>query len=125
MSMKMLIIEDEEASASVLEEKFAKEKYEIKVARDGESGMSYVKSFHPDIVLLDLVIPKKNGFEVLEEIKTNKATESIPVVVLSNLSEDSDIKKCLALGASDYFAKSQHPINEVVEKVKGVLLRGK
>lgn len=84
--------------------------------------MSLVKSFHPDLVLLDLILPKKDGFEVLQELKADPGLKQIPVVVLSNLGQDEEIKKALDLGAVDYLVKVQHPINEVVEKVRKYLI---
>ena len=123
--MKILVVEDEQVLAKVFQEKFEKARFEVKIASDGELGVELAKSFKPEVIVLDLVLPKKNGFEVLEEIKANENTKSIPIIVVSNLGEDEDIKKALSLGAADYFVKSQHPINEIVEKVKGVLLGSK
>lgn len=119
---KILIVEDEEALAKVLEEKFQREKFEVKIAVDGETGVEAVRQFRPDMILLDLILPKKSGFDVLKEIKADPELERIPVIVLSNLGEDESIKEALALGAKDYFVKTQHPINEVVEKVRTELL---
>jgi DNA-binding response OmpR family regulator len=123
--MKILIVEDEEALAQVLKEKFEKEDFEVKIVVDGETALPLVKSFMPDMVLLDLILPKKSGVEVLKEMKLEEDIKDIPVIILSNLSEDEDIKEGLALGAKDYFVKTQHPINEVIEKVKEGLLNPK
>ena len=123
--MKILVVEDEQVLAKVFEEKFQKAKYDVKLAADGISAVDYAKSFKPDLVILDLVLPKKNGFDVLGDIKGMDETKSIPVIVVSNLGEDEDIKKALALGAVDYFVKAQHPINEIVDKVKNVLIKSK
>lgn len=116
--MKILIVEDEQVLSKVLKEKFDKAGYETKVSGDGEVAISDAKSFMPAIIVLDLVLPKKSGFEVLKAIKADLETAMIPIIVVSNLGEDSDIKMALSLGAKDYFVKSQHPINEIVEKVK-------
>lgn len=123
--MKVLIIEDETALARVLQEKFEWEKYEVKTAPNGEDGEELIKSFRPDIVLLDLILPRKSGFDVLDAMKKDPEVADIPVIILSNLGEDSDIKKAIQMGASDYFVKAQHPISEVVEKVKAALVKGK
>lgn len=123
--MKVLIVEDEEVLAKVFEEKFKRSNYDIKTAADGESALNLAKSFMPDAIVLDLVLPKKNGFDVLSDLKGSDSLKLIPVVVVSNLGEDRDIKKALALGATDYFVKSQHPINEIVEKIKEVLVKFK
>ncbi len=116
--MKILIVEDEQVLSKVLEEKFDKAGFDTKVSGDGEVAISDTKSFMPSIIILDLVLPKKNGFEVLKAIKADPETQIIPVIVVSNLGEDGDIKMALDLGAKDYFIKSQHPINEILEKVK-------
>lgn len=123
--MKILIVEDEEILRDVLEEKFKKEDFDTKVAIDGEAGLQAVEDFEPDLILLDLIMPKMDGFEVLEALKLNPKAKSIPVIVLSNLNQDEEIKKALALGAVDFLVKTQHPINEVVEKVRKYLLKGK
>jgi len=123
--MKILIVEDEEILSKVLREKFEKENFEVKLAEDGETVLSLTKSFQPNIILLDLMLPKKSGFEVLQELKADPEVKNIPIVVLSNLGQDEEIKKALNLGAVDYFVKAQHPINEVVEKVSNRLINPK
>ncbi len=123
--MKILVVEDEEVLSKVLQEKLEKSGYEVKVAADGDEALSMTKSFNPDAIVLDLLLPKKNGFEVLEILKADQMMKAIPVIVVSNLGEDSDIKRSLSLGAADYYVKSEHPINEIVEKIKNVLLKSK
>jgi len=123
--MKVLIVEDEEILSKVLQEKFIKENFEVKLAEDGAVVLSLVKSFKPNIIVLDLMLPKKSGFEVLQELKADPEVKNIPVIVLSNLGQDEEIKKALNLGAVDYFVKAQHPINEVVEKVSNRLINPK
>lgn len=123
--MKILVVEDEEVLSKVLQEKLQQSGYEVAIAADGEAALSMAKSFNPDAIVLDLLLPKKNGFEVLEVLKSDQALKMIPVVVVSNLGEDSDIKRSLSLGAADYYVKSEHPINEIVEKIQGVLLQAK
>ncbi|MFZ3044153.1 MAG: response regulator [Minisyncoccia bacterium] len=123
--MKILVVEDEEVLAKVLQEKLQKSGYEVATAADGVEALARVKEFSPDAIILDLLLPKKNGFEVLETLKADQALKTIPVVVVSNLGEDNDIKRALALGAADYYVKSEHPINEIVEKIKNVLLQAK
>ncbi len=120
--MKVLIVEDEEALRKVLQEKLQKSGFETFAAKDGVEGWDMAKSKNPDIILLDLILPKRSGFEVLTMLKQDPELANIPVFVLSNLAEDENLKKALTAGAEDYFVKSQHPINEVVEKVKSRLL---
>lgn len=115
--MKILIVEDEDVLSLVLEEKFKKEGYEVMIAKDGQDALPRANKFKPNIILLDLILPKKGGLEVLESLKNNAELKLIPVIVLSNLEGDETIKKALALGAADYFVKTQHPIAEIVEKV--------
>lgn len=119
--MKVAIIEDEEILLKVLKEKFEKSGFEVSTAADGEQAIEVVKGVKPDMVLLDLVLPKKDGYAVLTELKADPELRAIPVIVLSNLGQDEEIKRALQLGAADYLVKTQHPINEVVEKVNSYL----
>lgn len=115
---KIVLVEDDEALAKVLYTELSKAGFDTSQAFDGEAGLDLVKSKHPDLVLLDLVLPKKHGFEVLEELKKSPDTRAIPVIILTLLGEDDDIKKGLRLGADDYIVKSDHPIGEIIEKVR-------
>ncbi len=123
--MKILIVEDEEVLAKVLQEKLENSGYAAEIAMDGDAALAAAEKFRPDAIVLDLLLPKKNGFEVLETLKANEVLKMIPVIVVSNLGEDSDIKRSLQLGAADYYVKSEHPINEIVEKIKNVILQAK
>ena len=123
--MKILIVEDEEVLLKVLREKFENEGFKIEIATDGEMVMDMVKKTRPDLVLLDLLLPKKLGLEVLKEMKADVEVKDVQVLVLSNLDNDQDITAALSLGAVDYFVKTQHPLKEIVEKVKGHLLTPK
>lgn len=117
----VLIVEDEEFLVRALKDNLNSEGSTVSVAMDGEAVFDEVKKRKPALILLDLLLPKKNGFDVLKELKASPEWQLIPVIVLSNLGEDSEIKRALELGASDYFVKSQHPIQEVIEKVKEYL----
>lgn len=119
---KIVIVEDEEALARVLKEKFEDEEFEVELAMDGKVALEIIQKTNPDLVLLDLMLPKRDGIEVLRDIKADQELKRLPVIVLSNLDGDEDIKQAIALGAKDYFVKSQHPIKEVVEKVKDFLI---
>ncbi|MFA6502745.1 MAG: response regulator [Candidatus Paceibacterota bacterium] len=114
----ILVVEDEDFLARVLRDNLTLEGYEIDVAVDGEEALEKIRAKQPSLILLDLLLPKKDGFQVLEELKANPDLKLIPVVVLSNLGSDADIKRALAMGADDYFVKSQHPIAEVIERVR-------
>ncbi len=124
MTKHVLVVEDEDFLVRVLTDNLESEGYKVEVALDGEEAMKKLKESRPSIILLDLLLPKKDGFQVLEEVKANPDLNLIPVIVLSNLGGDDDIKRALSLGADDYFVKSQHPIAEVMEKVKKYLTGG-
>lgn len=122
--MKILIVEDEAALAKVLVEKFARENFEVKNVVTGDVVVSAAKSFSPDIIALDIMLPKRNGLDVLQDLKADPDLKRIPVIMISNLDSDEDIKRSISLGAVDYFVKSQHLINEIVEKVKEYAVQG-
>lgn len=123
--MKILIVEDEDILSRVLKEKLEKEKLTVDTVMNGNNVISSVKSFKPDLILLDIVLPKINGLEILGQIRADQSIANIPVLVLSNLGDDQSIKAALKLGAVDYFVKTQHPLNEIVEKIKDNLLKAK
>lgn len=117
----ILIVEDEDFLVRALKDNLVSEGHTVTIAMDGEAALEELKKNKPALILLDLLLPKKNGFDVLKEIRSNPDWSLIPVVILSNLGEDSEIKRALELGANDYFVKSQHPIQEVIEKVREYL----
>lgn len=121
MKQKILIVEDEEMLAKVLVEQFKKSGFDIEAVFDGEQALESLKKSAPDLVLLDIILPKKDGFEVLKAIKENPDTQDIPVIMISNLGSDEDIKQSIKLGAADYYVKAQHPIYEITEKVSKFL----
>lgn len=118
---KILIAEDEEILLNVLKDRFEAEGWEVSVAKDGEEATDLISKKSLDLILLDLLMPKKDGFEVLKEVRTDPKLKNLPIIVLSNLGGDDDIKKAMQLGANDYFVKTQHPMSEVVEKVNELL----
>lgn len=118
---RILVVEDEEFLVTALKDNLVAEGYTVDTAANGDEAMEKIHKDRPNIILLDLLMPKKDGFYVLEEVKKNPEWKLIPVIVLSNLGGDAEIKKALEMGADDYFVKSQHPIEEVIEKVKEYL----
>jgi DNA-binding response OmpR family regulator len=118
---KIVLVEDDEILSKVLFEELKDAGFEVQQAFDGEAGLEIAKSTKPDLVLLDLVMPKKQGFEVLEELKKSLLTKDIPVMILTMLGQDEEIKKGIKLGAEDYIVKSQHAVAEIVEKIKDFL----
>jgi DNA-binding response OmpR family regulator len=115
---KILLVEDDAVLAKVLYEELSDAEFEVFQAYDGEAGLRMAFEKMPGLILLDVLLPKKNGFEVLEAIKKSPEASRIPVIILTMLGSDEDIKKGLQLGANDYIVKSQHALPEIVEKVK-------
>ncbi|MDP3725576.1 MAG: response regulator [bacterium] len=118
---RILIVEDEEFLMQALKDNLEAEKCIVDVAMNGDEALERIRKNRPHIILLDLLMPKRDGFSVLEEVKKNPEWKLIPIIVLSNLGGDAEIKRALALGANDYFVKAQHPIEEVLEKVREYL----
>jgi DNA-binding response OmpR family regulator len=118
---KILIAEDDKFLHKILQTKLRKEGFEIISAFDGEQAVNKLKETLPDLILLDIVMPKKNGFEVLEEMKIMPTVAKTPVIILSNLGQDSDIAKAKEFGIKDYMVKANFSINEVIAKIKSKL----
>ncbi|MFA6306640.1 MAG: response regulator [Patescibacteria group bacterium] len=116
---KVLIIEDEDALASVLSSKFKLEGFEVAAEVNGEDGLNKIEEWRPDMILLDIIMPIMNGYEVLENLQ--KKDNKIPIIVISNSGQDVEIEKIKKLGAADYIVKTQINPAEVVEKVKKIL----
>lgn len=114
----ILVAEDDKFYGKIFKRKFSKEGYDVEVASDGEKTLEKMRDKKPDLLLLDLVMPVKDGFEVLEEMQANDQLKGIKVIVISNLGQEGDVEKAKKLGASDYFIKSNVSIKEVVEIVK-------
>lgn len=123
--MKILIVEDEEILAKVLGEKFEDNDFKVSIASDGEVALTMAHKIKPDIILLDIMLPKLDGMEVLAQLKTDEELKNIPVIMLSNLNDDEKIKQSLAMGAVDYMTKIQHPVNEIIEKVNKYVLKAR
>jgi DNA-binding response OmpR family regulator len=118
---KILFIEDEPGLQKTVGEILRQEGFEILEALDGETGVEIATKEKPDLVLLDLILPKKDGFEVLKALKENPETKDIKVIVLTNLETSSDVEKALELGATNYLVKANYELEEVVQKVKDLL----
>lgn len=123
--MRILIVEDEKSLVEILKEEFKGHGYDVDIAIDGEQAMERMIEKKPDLVLLDLLLPKKDGFAVMHDMKLDESLKNIPIVIISNLGQDEEIKRGLALGAIDYFVKSQHPLKEIVEKVRKYLVKAR
>ena len=116
----ILLIEDDPFLSSVLRLKLEKESFKVVRAADGEEALHFLteQEIKPDLILLDLILPKKNGFEVLETIRQDPLLEKLPVIIISNLGQPSDIERGKALGIIDYFVKARLSVEELVNKVK-------
>ncbi len=114
----ILFIEDEPTLQKTAGRFLEEEGYEIRSALDGEAGLALAKKIKPDLILLDLILPKKDGFEVLEELKTDSSTKEIPVIVLTNLEGSHDVERALSLGATTYLVKANYKLNEISKKIK-------
>ena len=116
--IKVLVVEDEKMLSEMYKTKFEMEGFEVEQAFDGKKGLDQAKNDKPDIVLLDIILPKLDGFLVLKELKGDPATKKTPVLLLTNLGQDDDIKKGKSLGADGYFVKANHSPAEIVEQVR-------
>ncbi|EKD48355.1 MAG: phosphate regulon transcriptional regulatory protein PhoB [uncultured bacterium] len=115
---KILVAEDDEFLIKAYKAKLEQEGFEILLATDGEEAVSLVNSENPSVILLDVMMPKISGFEVLETVRKNPATKDIPVIIMSNLGQESDVKKGLNLGAQDYLIKSNLDMDQIVTKIR-------
>ena len=118
---KVLLVEDDKMIIDMYTLKFSQEGYDIMQAENGQDGLDLAKSQLPDIILLDIILPQMDGFTVLKELKADANTKDIPVVLLTNLGQDGDVKKGLELGANDYLIKANYTPSQVVDKVKSVV----
>ena len=114
---KILLIEDEEIITDLLKRKLTKEGYCVDVARDGEQGLEKMRNNKPDLVLLDIVMPKLGGFEVMERMHKDKELNNIPVIIISNSGQPVELDRAKELGASDWLIKAQFDPQEVLDKV--------
>ncbi|MBI5798403.1 MAG: response regulator [Candidatus Yonathbacteria bacterium] len=118
---KILIIEDDEHVARVYEMKFSKEGYETVFVSRGQEAVEKITTERPDLIILDLMVPGKDGFIILGEIKKDPSLASIPVLVLSNLGQQSDKDRALGLGANEYMVKANFSMQEVIDCAKSYL----
>lgn len=118
---KILIVEDDAFLSGLYVKKFSEEGFDVFVSMDGVKGLETAKKQRPDLIILDILLPELNGYDVLASLKKEKATSEIPVVMLTNFFQKEDINKCLKMGARDYLIKSHFMPSEVVDKVKKIL----
>ncbi|KKR04079.1 MAG: Response regulator receiver protein [Parcubacteria group bacterium GW2011_GWF2_39_13b] len=118
MPKKILIIEDEEILLNILKKKLIDEKYEVLTALDGEEGLQIMKEKKPDLILLDILMPKKNGFEVMEEMIKDPELKNIPIIIVSNSGQPVELERAKSLGAKDCLVKTEFDPQEVIDKVR-------
>ena len=121
MVKKIVVVEDEPILLKALNLELLSAEFAVLSAANGEAGVELITKEMPDLVLMDVMMPKMTGLEALEALKKNAATKDIPVILLSNLGQDSDKKKGMELGATDYFVKSSTDLDVLVEKIKTTL----
>ncbi len=117
----ILFVEDEESLQKTLGGALKEHGYEVTPAYTGNEALSYLEGHKPDLILLDLILPEKDGFEVLEELKNNEETKNIPVIVLTQLEDAEDVQRAISLGAKTYLVKINYSLDDVVEKVENAL----
>ena len=118
---KIMIIEDDRFLSSLIKARLEKDGFNVLQAFDGEEALRLLKQEKPNLIVLDLIMPRVTGFEVLEAISISPELNKTPVVILSNLAQDSDVAKAKSLGAMEYFVKVRVSIDDVINKVKSIL----
>ncbi|KKP67895.1 MAG: hypothetical protein UR68_C0020G0005 [Candidatus Roizmanbacteria bacterium GW2011_GWA2_35_19] len=121
METKILIIEDDPLMIRLYQKVFTFEGYKVEMAGNGEEGLEKVKSFQPTLILLDVMMPKMNGLQVLDKLKANDETKKIPVIMLTNLAGSQDAETAISKGAVKYIIKSEYEPKDVVKMVKEII----
>lgn len=117
----ILVAEDDPFYANIYRVKLAKEGFDVEIAENGEKALEAIRRKKPDLIILDLIMPVKDGFAVLKELNADAALKDVKVVVLSNLGQAEDVKKAKDLGAKDYIIRTNVSIQEMVTKIRGYL----
>ena len=125
MAEKVFIIEDDKFLIKILSRKLEEEGFTVFQASEGNEALRRVIEEKPDIILLDLILPGKNGFEILTEVMRHEDMQKTPVIILSNLGQIADIERGLALGAKDYIIKTDLNLNDISEKIKEQIVKSK
>jgi len=115
---KILVIEDDKYLRDIIVEKLKKESFDVIEAIDGEAGWKMTLNHHPDLVILDIILPILNGFDYLELVRKDPGVSAIPVIILSNLGQPDDIERGKNLGVKDYMVKAHFTPKDLVDKVK-------
>ena len=118
---KILVVEDDAYLSNAYRVKLTKAGFEVRNAFDGDEALQLLQTFTPDIILLDIVMPRKDGFAVLQEIKSNEKLKNIPVILVTNLGQKEDIDKGMKLGAAEFFIKTDFTLNDLIQKIESML----
>lgn len=117
MPKKILIVEDEKIMRDLLVMKLEKEGYEISVAIDGQEGLKTLRKIKPNLILLDIIMPRMGGFEMMEEMNKDPQLKKIPVIIISNSGQSVELDRAIKLGAEDWLIKAEFDPKEVIDKV--------
>lgn len=117
----ILLVEDDTFLAGMYVTKLTMEHFQVELATDGAMGLAKAETVQPDLILLDILLPKMNGFDVLKRVKANPKLKDVPVILLTNLGQKSDVTQGFDLGAADYLIKAHFMPSEVVEKIKHLM----
>lgn len=118
---KIFLVEDDPFLSALLKSRLTKEGFDLIHVKDGEEAINLLRDIKPDIILMDIILPRKSGFEVMEELRGDPQISSAPIMIISNLGQDSDIQRGKELGAVEYFVKAKISIDELIEKIKEYL----
>jgi len=118
---KILLVEDDPFLIDIYTTKLKKVGFEVCVSRDGESALQLIEKERPDLVLLDIVLPHIDGWEILRKIKNNEKLKDIKIIILSNLGQKHEVEKGLKLGATKYLIKAHYTPTQIVEEIKNIL----
>lgn len=121
MAKKILIIEDEPAQAGAIEMTLKKSGIETKIAYDGMAGLEMARLEKPDLILLDIVLPKMDGIDVLKQLRADKSTAEIPILILTNLASGDTVREVMQAGGTEYLVKTDYTLEQLVNKVEGIL----
>jgi DNA-binding response OmpR family regulator len=122
MSKKILVVEDNPFSSSLYKNHLTKAGYSVQIASDGRQALEYADSFYPQLIILDLIIPKIDGFAILKLLKSVKPHHLTPIIVVSDLNQEEDISRCLDFGATNYFSKSDLNYQDLISHITTLLL---
>ncbi|OGD95156.1 hypothetical protein A3A48_04260 [Candidatus Curtissbacteria bacterium RIFCSPLOWO2_01_FULL_37_9] len=114
----MLVAEDDRFYSNIYKTKLSKEGYEVEVANNGDQALKIAKEKTPDLILLDLIMPNKDGFELLKELREDNNLKKVKIIILSNLGQEEDIKRVRVYGVVDYLVKTNISIHTVIDKIK-------